>query len=208
MGIFEKLFGATKKALNIEPPKNISYVMTDNLMEEEIFWEIIQTTKDNSKGDFEKQQEVLAKELRKLTPDEIILYGNRFRYFRGIANTWELWGAIYIIHGGCGDDSFNDFREWVIGQGKDYYYKTINSPETLIDLDADVINEIDWEGLGYVYSTVFKELTGHEMVYTFREKHETSGQEWDEENDDLKNMYPKLFEKYKDYYNQQKTTNS
>ncbi len=201
MGIFEKLFGATKKALNIEPPKNISYVMTDNLMEEEIFWKIIQTTKDNSKGDFEKQQEVLAKELRKLTPDEIILYGNRFRYFRGIANTWELWGAIYIIHGGCGDDSFNDFREWVIGQGKDYYYKTINSPETLIDLDADVINEIDWEGLGYVYSTVFKELTGHEMVYTFREKHETSGQEWDEENDDLKNMYPKLFEKYKDYYN-------
>ncbi|CAF5097826.1 unnamed protein product [Rotaria sp. Silwood1] len=185
MGLFDKLFGAIKKGSSIEPPKNGNYTLTDNLMDEEIFWNIIKTTKDNSNGDFEEQQEELAKELRKLTPDEIILFGNRFRYFRGQANTWELWGAIYIIHGGCGDDSFNDFREWVIGQ----------------DLDADTINEIGWEGLGYVYSTVFKELTGQEMEYTYRENHETTGQEWEEENDDLNNMFPKLYDKYKDYYN-------
>lgn len=80
-------------------------------MDEDLFWKIIQTTKDNSSGDFEEQQKQLAKELRRLTPDDIIFFVNRFRYFRGHANTWELWGAIYIIHGGCGDDSFNDFRE-------------------------------------------------------------------------------------------------
>jgi Protein of unknown function (DUF4240) len=201
MGLFDKLFGATKKGSNIEPPKNVNYTLTENLMDEEIFWKIIKTSKDNSNGDFEEQQEELANELHKFTPDDIILFGNRFRYFRGQANTWELWGAIYIIHGGCGDDSFNDFREWVIGQGKDFYNKTIKDPETLIDLDADKINAIEWEGLGYVYSDVFKKLTGQEMEYTYKENLEISGQEWDEENDDLKKMFPKLYDKYKDNYN-------
>ena len=108
-------------------------------MEEEKFWSIIQITKDNSKDDFELQQKELANQLRKLTPDEIILFGNRFRSYRGLANTWELWGAIYIIHGGCGDDSFNDFREWVIGQGKEFYNKTIEKDYKIKSPDSGII---------------------------------------------------------------------
>ncbi len=163
MGLFDKLFGGAKKDSNVEPPNNMGFTSSDKLMDEDPFWKIIQTTKDNSNGDFEEHQKELAKELRKLTPDNIILFGNRFRYFRGQANTWELWGAIYIIHGGCGDDSFNDFREWVIGQGKDFYYTTIKDPETLVEIDTNKIEEVEWEGLGYVHSTVFKELTGQEV---------------------------------------------
>lgn len=198
MGIFDILFGGTKKSSDPEPPKNNNFSQSDKLMEEDQFWEIIKTTKDNSGGDFEQQQEQLTNELRKLTPDDVILFGNRFRYFRGQANTWELWGAIYIIHGGCSDDSFNDFREWVIGQGKNFYYKTIKDPESLVEVDTDKIDEVDWEGLGYVHSTVFKELTGQEMEYIFKEKQETTGVEWEEEGDDLKNMFPKLYAKYPD----------
>ena len=99
MGLFDKLFGGTKKTPNIEPPKNTSFTASDKLMDEDLFWKIIQTSKDKSKGDYEKQQAELGSKLRQLTPDDIILFGNRFRYFRGQANTWELWGAIYIIHG-------------------------------------------------------------------------------------------------------------
>lgn len=198
MGLFNKFFGGVKKDSNIEPPKNTNFSYSDKLMDEDRFWKIIQASKDNSNNDFEEQQEELANELRKLTPDDIILFGNRFRFFRGQANTWELWGAIYIIHGGCGDDSFNDFREWVIGQGKDFYYKTIKDPETLVEIDTDKIEDVEWEGLGYVYSIVFKEKTGQEMEYTFIENHDTTGQEWEEEGDDLKNMFPKLYAKYPD----------
>lgn len=39
------------------------------------------------------------------------------------------------------------------------------------------------------------------MEYTYKENFETTGQEWKEENDDLNNMFPKLYDKYKDYYN-------
>lgn len=198
MGLFDKLFGGTKKDSNVEPPINTNFTSSDKLMDEDQFWEIIQTTKNNSSGDFEEQQEELAKELRKLTPDDIILFGNRFRYFRGQANTWELWGAIYIIHGGCGDDSFNDFREWVIGQGKDFYYRTINNPDTLVDVDTDKIEDVEWEGLGYVPATVFEEITGQEMPYPYQEKSETTGNEWEEDSEDLKQMFPRLAAKYSD----------
>lgn len=199
MGLFDKLFGGPKKGSNPEPPNNTNFSSSDKLMDEDQFWKIIQTTKNNSNGDFEEQKEELAKELFKLTPDDIILFSNRFRYFRGQANTWELWGAIYIIHGGCGDDSFNDFREWVIGQGKDFYYKTIKDPESLVEFDTDTMDEIEWEGLGYVPSTVFKEITGQKIHYTFKEQIETTGIEWAEESDDLKSMFPKLCAKFPDH---------
>lgn len=196
MGLFNKLFGRKKEDSNVEPHKNTNFTSINNLMDEDQFWKIVQTTKDNSNGDFEEQQVELAKELRKLKPNDIILFGNRFRYFRGQANTWELWGAIYIIHGGCGDDSFNDFREWVIGQGKDFYYKTIKDPESLVEFDTDTMDEIEWEGLGYIPSTIFQELTGQEMPYPYEENYNPTGTEWAEESDDLKKMFPKLCAKF------------
>ncbi|MGB0431596.1 MAG: DUF4240 domain-containing protein [Bacteroidia bacterium] len=189
MGIFDKLFGGTKKP---------SFSPSDELMNEATFWKIIKITKDKSNDNYEKQQNELAIELSKLTPDDLILFGNRFRYFRGQANTWELWGSIYIIHGGCGDDSFNDFREWVIGQGKDFFYKTIKNPETLIEVDTEKIENVEWEGLGYVADSVFENKTGQDMPYPFQENHVTTGKEWADNNEDLKTMFPKLCAKYPD----------
>jgi hypothetical protein len=198
MGFFKNLFGGSKKDSNVGPPKNTGFAVSDALMEEERFWQIIQATKEHAAGDFDQQQAELARELRKLTATEIILFANRFIFFRAKANTWELWGAIYIIHGGCGDDSFNDFREWVIGQGKDFYYRTIKDPETLIEVDADKLESIEWEGLGYIPSAVFHELTGQELPYSFQGNNNTTGTAWQEDGDDLKNMFPTLYKKYID----------
>lgn len=195
MRLFDKLFGGTKKKSGPEPP-NTGFTTSDTMMDEEQFWRIIQTSKEHANYDYEQQQEELANELRKLALGEIILFENRFRYFRGMANTWELWAAIYIIHRGCGDDSFNDFREWVIGQGKEFYYRTINDPETLVDVDTDKIEDVEWEGLGYVAATVFEELTGKQISSSYRESLETKGKEWREEGNDLKQMYPRLAAKY------------
>jgi hypothetical protein len=191
MSLFSKLFGGSGKNTNFTP--------SASLMNEEQFWGIIETANNNADGDFEELQDELANELRQLTPDEIILFSNRFRYFRGEANTWELWGAIYIIHGGCGDDSFNDFREWVIGQGREFYYKTINDPESLVEFETDSIDEVDWEGLGYIPATVFTSLTGQDIASLFEEKTEPTGTEWTEDGDDLKKMFPKLAAKYPDH---------
>ncbi len=191
MGLLDKLFGGKNKSES-DSSKNINFASFDKLMDEEQFWTIIKLTKDNSGGDYERQQQELSKELSKLTPEEVILFSNRFRHFRGEANSWALWGAIYIINGGCGDDSFNDFREWVIGQGKDFYYNTVKDPETLIDKKIPD----EWEGLGYVPATVFERLTGQQMPYPYKENFDTTGDPWEEDGDDLKLRFPKLSAKF------------
>jgi hypothetical protein len=186
MGFFDKLFGNGKK-------KN--FTASADLMPENQFWEIIETTFHNANTDYEEQQEELSKELWELSLQDIILFENRFRQLRGHAYNWQLWAAIYIIHGGCGEDSLKDFRDWVIAQGQDFYTRTVSDPESLVDMEQEKI-DIDWEGIGYIPSTVFKQLSGQKIASAFQENQELRGNEWEEETDDLKNMFPKLWAKY------------
>lgn len=86
----------------------------------------------------------------------------------------------------------------VIGQGKEFYNKTIKNPETLVEVETEKIENCDWEGLGYVPGAIFEELTGQEMPYPFQENHNTTGNEWEEDGNDLKNLFPKLYAKYPD----------
>ena len=186
MGFFKKLFGSGK---------NRNFAASKELMPEEQFWQIIETSFTKAAGNFEEQQDILKDELRNLSPQDLIHFDNQFRNLRGNAYDWRLWGAIYIIHGGCSDDSFMDFRDWLIAQGKAFYYKTIQDPETLIDVELDKI-EIDWEGMSYIPTEVFEEMTGQDLPAGFEENHNIKGQEWSEDTDDLKNMFPKLWAKY------------
>jgi hypothetical protein len=49
----------------------------------------------------------------------------------------DLWAAIYAIRGGCGDDSFDYFREWLIGRGEAAVLAAVRDPESLADLAGD-----------------------------------------------------------------------
>jgi hypothetical protein len=187
---FDKIFnGGGKK-----------YSASSDLMEEDKFWAMIQSSYENSRSDYEEQQGQLTIELRKLPLQDLISFDNRFRELRGRAYDWQLWAAIYIIHGGCGDDSFTDFRDWVISQGKEFYYKTISNPESLVEVENDKI-EIEWEGMGYIPNTVFEEITGEEIPSTYKENMEIKGDEWEDDTSVLKSMFPILFAKYADLYN-------
>lgn len=186
MGFLSNLFGGKKRG---------EFTSTTDTMADDQFWKLIQLTYQKSNGDFEMQQQILHSELRKLTPIEVMQFDNKFTKLRGEAYTWDLWGAIYIIHGGCGDDSFMDFRDWVISQGKDFYYRTLSNPETLIEVEPERI-DIEWEGKGYVPTIVFKEITGKEIPAGYQENNEITGVEWNEDNDDLKTRFPLLWQKY------------
>ena len=167
MGFLSNLFGK----------KDGEFTATSEAMSDDQFWKIINLTFQKSKGDFETQQQILHQQLSKLRPVAIMQFDNKFRKLSGEAYTWELWGAIYIINGGCGDDSFADFRGWLIAQGKDFYYRTIHNPETLAEIDRERI-DVDWEGMGYVATTVFEEMTDAEMPSVQVENTEITGEQW------------------------------
>lgn len=165
------------------------------LMPEDQFWQIVHSTFSQAKGNFRDQQEVLKQILRSMPAEDIMLFDNRFRSLRGKAYDWSLWGAIYTIHGGCYEDHFLEFRAWLIAQGRDFYYRTLENPETLVELEPERI-DIDWEGMTHIPSEVFLELTGQTLSSAYVENDELQGEEWEEFTNDLQIRFPKLWLKY------------
>ncbi|MEV0472611.1 DUF4240 domain-containing protein, partial [Streptomyces prunicolor] len=82
------------------------------------------------------------------------------RYNR--AYTWDLWGAAWVLLGGASDDSFDYFRCWLIGQGREVYEGAVHDPDSLADLIDDFDEEIDGDGeeLGYAADEAYEQLTG------------------------------------------------
>jgi hypothetical protein len=191
---FAKSFKAFSKYQNNESEVNEPVQDSKQLMKSEKFWELIEATKSKSKGDYEKQQHELEKELLKLSAVDILEFDNRFRTLRGEIYNWNFWAAAYLINGGCSDDSFSDFRGWLIGQGKTIYENAVSDIETLSNLTET--NDGNWEGLSYIPSDAYKKKTGNTMPQGILENFEITGEEWEEDENDLKNKFPKLWAKF------------
>ena len=164
-------------------------------MNKEIFWKIMLDTKGKSGGEPSIQQELIEEKLNELSPDEIIEFDNIYHEFINKAYDWKLWGAAYVVNGGCSDDCFMDFRGWLIGQGEEIYSKALADPDSLSELDY-LEADMDWEGYGYVAFVVYEEKKGKEMPINSASPHpaEPTGEEWEEE--ELGKLLPKLSGKF------------
>jgi hypothetical protein len=45
------------------------------------------------------------------------------------AYPWDLWGAAFVINGGCSDDGCERFRARLIMQGRDVFERALDDPE-------------------------------------------------------------------------------
>ncbi len=104
-------------------------------MNENKFWELIERANEVSKGDADQKLEALKQEIEQLTPDEIVEYAKLFQEKEIKAYRWDLWAAAYVIYGGCGDDSFMDFRASLICMGKQIYENAVLRPDSLADVE-------------------------------------------------------------------------
>ncbi|GJF27921.1 hypothetical protein KNE206_06210 [Kitasatospora sp. NE20-6] len=48
----------------------------------------------------------------------------------------DLWGAAYLINGGCSDDGFDYFRGWLVTQGRAAFERAVAAPDSLAGLPA------------------------------------------------------------------------
>ncbi len=142
----------------------------------------------------DKKCKLLGNELRRLSLDEVRSFQDHFDDCDDRAYSWELWAAAYIIHGGCSDDSFSDFRSTLISMGRQTYESALADPPWLADINYDA-EVATYEGYQYVPATVRTELGVTEpLPRTKPAPAEPSGQEWDE--DTVADLYPKLAAKY------------
>jgi hypothetical protein len=66
---------------------------------------------------------------------EIIDFASHFTNALFISYDAKLWLSAVVTIGGCGDDTFSDFRCWLIAQGREVFEAALNEPDSMADLD-------------------------------------------------------------------------
>ncbi|QDT38618.1 DUF4240 domain-containing protein [Stratiformator vulcanicus] len=168
-------------------------------MTNELFWDMIAKSKSASDGDMDAQAEELRRQLSHLSAEEIVDFERVFGEYADRAYRWDLWGAAYIIGGGCSDDGFTDFRSWLISMGRVVYEEAIANPDSLaeINLGPDAEEDTFFEEFAYIACEAYENKTGSEMPDPQRSySSDPAGDPWEEDGDDLQRRFPKLWAKY------------
>ena len=166
---------------------------TGQLMNLDEFWKLIDKSRTASNDNYQLQINSLKTILSKLEPIEIVKFDNTFTALLAASYDWNLWGAAYVINGGCSDDCFHYFRQYLIGHGRDKFYQTLKDP----DSSASWIKseeEDNWEGLQYAAMEAYKLKTGKYIPKKYNPKFELKGMPFDEET--VFKQYPKLAKKF------------
>ena len=163
------------------------------------FWQLIDQSRLQAAAQNQTHAETLSEFLNPLSPAELIAFEHTFtRYFHE-AYDWKLWAAAYLIHGGCSDDGFMDFRAWLIGQGETTYQNFLGYPDMLAEMveDEDDLYELESQDIWSVAVNVYQDKTGSDDMPTDANTEfptEPKGKAWEEE--DLAELLPNLYQKF------------
>jgi hypothetical protein len=176
------------------------------ILEKKEFWRLIEKSREFD------QAEWLTEELAQKGIEEVLDFEFLFQELMNASYQSRLWGAAFVLMGGCSDDTFDYFRGWLIGQGEEIYNKVLKDPEFL----AEYINEDNLDDEGFPQNEELLSVGGD--AYTFIK---TGDIEWDDdiydeflealdkkglqsvtdiefdwEEDDLENLFPVLWERF------------
>lgn len=164
-------------------------------MDTSAFWEIVNGARSDAVDDEDFLSRINSR-LKTLKPDELLAFESRFNKVHGESYSWSLWGAAYLMNGGCSDDGFDYFRAWLVAQGRPIFEKALEEPDRLAAL-ANPEGEL--EAFMYLAREAYEAKTGEEMpdsVFQGVIRPEL-GEGWDfDDNTEMKRRYPKLFAKY------------
>src|SRR5437588_11064610 len=167
-------------------------------MDEAQFWTIIEAGGNKARADPERQLAAARKRLAKLSPEEIRAFHRHFNQKLADAYTWDLWGAGYLINGGCSDDGFHYFRAWLISRGRAVYEAAVANPDSLAGLTDPHRDDYEFEDLWGVSQEAYREVTGEEMPASdFRWPKTPRGKRWNfDDNEQLSRVLPELAKIY------------
>lgn len=169
------------------------------LMTQDEFWEII------AKSD---KGENLDEILNELSDDKLFGYCYWWNYYHAISYKQDLWAVAYVVMGGCGDDSFDYFRYWLIFQGREVFENAMANADSLCDV-FDELDDDDFperEELDYIVQEIINERHGDdafdEMMGGYDDlhpKHPELEFDWGEDDENsIRQICPKTFDKWWD----------
>ena len=167
------------------------------------FWELIERSRQEV-SDPQARLEWLQRQLAQQPTAEIVDFQVWLDRVRRRADTWDMWGAAYLICDSlCSGDGFWYFQVWLIGLGRDAFERAVANPHNLASLPevlrlagrpVDDWSHDDWphwESLSYVAWEAYEQVTGeNEGLYDAMEAQghhsptdpDPTGQSWDFED--------------------------
>lgn len=153
------------------------------------FWKLISSAREGAEDDGAFQERMGAL-LSQLGPDDLVRYEQEFDQLHALSCAWPLWGAAYLINGGCSDDGFEYFRAWLIAQGREVFERALSDPDSLAEVAT---SDDELEDFWYLAPQNYRERTGKETPRAQVDRPEL-GEQWDfDDADEMERRYPKLF---------------
>lgn len=162
-------------------------------MNSDAFWSLLDRARQTDAESPDDLEAALAQLLRNLSVADLEGFAVHFDDAMDRAYRWNLWGAAYLIGGGCSDDAFSDFRSSLIARGLKAYEKAVSDPDSLAD---DDLGEEAWfhEGFAYLAAAEFEHRKLKAPPRAKPHPSEPEGDAWSE--DDLAGRFPRLSRKY------------
>ncbi|MGO3485109.1 MAG: DUF4240 domain-containing protein [Cellulosimicrobium funkei] len=171
-------------------------------MDRETFWGIVATARaragagadDRGAEDDPLPGALTDLLVERLAADEMLAFVDVAGDVANDAYAWPVWGAAYLVEGGCSDDGFMDFRDGLVLAGRAVFERTLADPDTLADhpvVAAMADGGSPWFGFESLDSLVrdaWSRATGEddEAYYAARERtssvrarSEPAGEPWD-----------------------------
>lgn len=174
---------------------------TDRAAQEVEFWKIIEATSPANRGEDRQLAElrILLDGLSTADLESFIRVNDRLM---ARSYTWDLWGAAYVAQGGASDDAFEDFRKWLISNGRDVFERVSADPDSLADvIPADYEGDATFEEFSYLFADIWTARTGKPITDLPKEKEslypaEPVGEPFAEDPERSAARYPKLWSRF------------
>jgi hypothetical protein len=163
------------------------------------FWTLLKTAREAGDEDLFG---TLKGKLVRLKPEEMLAFKKRYDDLIAAAYKNELWGAAYLINGGCSDDGFHYFLVWLVSQGEKVYKAALADPDSL----ARVLGPEDMDtcesDLDAAAARAWQEKTGRSDEEFYEElgkidspptTFQVEGEDWDfDDDEEMRRRLPRL----------------
>jgi hypothetical protein len=155
------------------------------------FWEIVEASRDK---DMDANGAKLFGYLSALSDEELLaldeIWSDHYRQLF----SWPLWGVAYLAQGGCSDDGFMDWRNWIIACGREAFETALNRPDDLVAL-IDAEPNAGREGINSPLFYTLKARNLQPKRNRVPHPREPSGMPWNAE-EDLRPLLPNTYARY------------
>ena len=179
------------------------------------FWAMVDESHRQAAGNKEKQIEWLRQDLSEHTSDIIKRY---CVYLMGLlkkACTEEIWAAYYLMNGGYQEWGFEDFRYYIIAQGRDFWEATLADPVNFlhdnVNIEAGDNPDVTFYEFWDAFKSSYEAKSGAQLnnsIEWVRVYEDVQQSELDLEkimrpkahDYQLRKQYPKLYDKFFQQY--------